>query len=80
MTEPDPRNKQALKKAWVMTWKRPAPNAPTPTPTNMKPSWLTVEYAKTFLMSVCAKPIVAAYKAVNAPTQATTVIASGDWT
>ena len=44
----------------------PAPNAPEPTPTNMYPSCDTVEYAKTFLMSFCASPIVAAKKAVAA--------------
>jgi hypothetical protein len=43
MTEPEPRNKQALKKAWVKTWKIAAPNAPAPAPKNMYPSWLTVE-------------------------------------
>ena len=43
ITEPAPRNRQALKKACVKTWKKPAVNAPTPTPRNMKPSWLTVE-------------------------------------
>jgi hypothetical protein len=43
ITEPAPRKRQALKKACVMTWKKPAQNAPTPTPMNMKPSWLTVE-------------------------------------
>ncbi len=43
ITEPAPRKRQALKKAWVKTWKKPAENAPTPTPMNMKPSWLTVE-------------------------------------
>ena len=43
MTEPAQRNRQALKNACVNTWKKPAVNAPTPTPRNMKPSWLTVE-------------------------------------
>ena len=43
MTEPAPRKRQALKKACVKTWKKPAVKAPTPTPMNMKPSWLTVE-------------------------------------
>ena len=55
MTEPAPRNSSALKKACVKTWKKPAANAPTPTPRNMKPSWLTVEYASTFLMSFCTR-------------------------
>src|SRR3990172_398890 len=43
----------------------------------MVPSWLTVEYASTFLMSVATTPIVAANNAVAAPTPATTAIASG---
>jgi hypothetical protein len=34
----------------------------------MKPSWLTVEYASTFLMSFCATATVAAKSAVAAPT------------
>src|SRR5262249_8784425 len=37
MTDPDPRNKQALKNAWVTRWKMPAVNAPTPTPMNKNP-------------------------------------------
>src|SRR3954465_2380167 len=36
----------------------------------MKPSWLTVEYASTFLMSFCTQPIVAASNAVAAPVTA----------
>jgi hypothetical protein len=35
MTEPAPRKRSALKKAWVTRWKMPAAYAPTPTPTNM---------------------------------------------
>ena len=35
ITDPAPRNKQALKKAWVSRWKLPAQKAPTPTPMNM---------------------------------------------
>jgi hypothetical protein len=31
----------------------------------MKPSWLTVEYASTFLKSFCAKPMIAANSAVS---------------
>ena len=31
MTLPAQRKRQALKNAWVKTWKRPAANAPTPT-------------------------------------------------
>ena len=30
LTEPAPRNKQALKKAWVNRWKMPPVQAPTP--------------------------------------------------
>src|SRR5580704_16824528 len=39
----------------------------------MYPSWLTVEYASTRLISVCTSAMVAARIAVNAPTLATTV-------
>ena len=42
ITEPDPRKRQALKKACVIRWKMPAQYAPTPTPMNMNPSWETV--------------------------------------
>ena len=38
----------------------PAAYAPRPTAANMYPSWLTVEYASTRLMSVCTRPTVAA--------------------
>src|SRR4030095_9110452 len=38
-----------------------------------------VEYASTFLMSFCARPIVAANKAVAAPMTATINIAVGAW-
>ena len=43
ITEPAQRNRPALKKAWVKRWKTPPSKLPVPTPTNMKPSWLTVE-------------------------------------
>ena len=43
----------------------------------MKPSCEIVEYASTFLMSVCATAIVAAKNAVAAPMTATTADASG---
>ena len=43
ITEPEPRKRAALKKAWVNTWNMPAEKAPAPMPMNMKPSWLTVE-------------------------------------
>src|SRR6185295_1655863 len=45
---------------------------------NMKPSWETVEYASTFLMSYCTKPMVAANIAVAAPVTAMVVIATGE--
>src|SRR6185503_7382212 len=80
ITEPAQRNRQPLKNACVMTWKKPAAKAPTPTPMNMKPSWLTVEYASTFFRSVCAKAIDAARMAVKAPVQAMIAIAAGDIT
>ena len=35
MTEPDPRNSSALKKAWVIMWKIAATYAPDPTARNM---------------------------------------------
>src|SRR5258708_40100163 len=78
ITEPEQRKRQALKKACVTRWKRPAVNAPTPTPMNMKPSWETVEEARTFLMSHCRMPIVAANSAVSAPTMATPINAVGE--
>src|SRR5512139_1892595 len=43
----------------------------------MNPSCDTVEYASTFLMSVAARPMLAANAAVRAPTPATTAIAAG---
>src|SRR5690606_36880297 len=77
MTAPEPRNSSALKKACVIRWKMPAANAPTPTPMNMYPSCETVEYASTFLMSVCTSPIVAATSAVSAPIPATEICETG---
>ena len=52
ITLPEPRNSSALKNACVIRWNIAAENAPTPAARNMYPSWLTVEYASTFLMSV----------------------------
>ena len=43
ITEPEQRKSRALKKAWVITWKMPTMNAPTPMAMNMYPNWLTVE-------------------------------------
>ena len=54
-------------------WKIAATNAPVPTARNMYPNCDTVEYASTFLMSDCATAIVAANRAVKAPTHATIV-------
>jgi hypothetical protein len=55
----------------------PAVYAADPTPMNMYPSWETVEYASTFLMSYCRSAIVAAKSAVIAPIPATTALESG---
>ena len=43
----------------------------------MYPSCETVEYASTFLMSYCRRPMLAAKNAVSAPTMATTSSATG---
>ena len=43
----------------------------------MNPSWLTVEYASTRLMSVATSAIDAANSAVSTPTTATTSRATG---
>ena len=48
---------------------------PVPAATNMKPSWLTVEYASTFFRSVCANAMNAAPSAVMSPTYYTTISA-----
>src|SRR5947209_6497576 len=56
----------------------PAEKAPTPAPRNMYPSCETVEYANTFLMSVCARPMVAAKNAVAKPIAATQSMAAGE--
>ena len=68
ITLPAPRNSNALKNAWVVTWNMAALYAPMPSATNMYPSWLTVEYASTFLMSFWNKPTLAAINAVAVPT------------
>ena len=70
MTDPDPRNKSALKKACVIMWKMAATYAPDPTARNMYPNCDTVEYASTFFTSFCATATVAANSAVAAPTTA----------
>jgi hypothetical protein len=43
----------------------------------MNPSWLTVENANTFLISLWARAIVAARRAVKAPVTAITLLAVG---
>ena len=43
MTEPDPRNSSALKKACVIMWNTAATYAPVPMARNMNPSCDTVE-------------------------------------
>ncbi len=43
ITTPLLRNSSALKNACVTRWNMPATGARHATPTNMKPSWLTVE-------------------------------------
>jgi len=79
MTEPAQRNKSALKKEWPMRWNMDTPTAmaptaaPTPSPAIIKPSCETVEKASTLLMSKAVRPMVAAKRAVNAPTAATAV-------
>ncbi len=83
MTEPAHRKRRALKKLWPIRWNMEIPTEaapttdPTPRPAIMKPSWLTVEKARTLLMSKDVNPMVAAKRAVKAPTRATTVRALG---
>ena len=43
LTEPAPRKRQALKKAWVKRWNTPAVHAPTPRAITMYPSCEIVE-------------------------------------
>ncbi len=54
-----------------------ATKAPTPQAKNINPNWLTVEYAKTLLISFWARPMVAAINAVANPITATTVMEIG---
>jgi len=42
-----PENMQALKKAWVKTWKKPRGERADADAQEHEPSWLTVEYAST---------------------------------
>ena len=78
ITEPAPRNRQALKNAWVPRWKIAAVQLPVPAATNMKPSCDTVEYASTFFRSVWANAMNAAASAVSRPTVAITISAVVD--
>jgi hypothetical protein len=79
ITAPEQRKSSALKNACVNRWKMPAAYAPTPIPRNMKPSWDTVEYASTRLMSFWTRPIVAETTAVARPIAATRPSTSGAW-
>ena len=67
LTEPAPRNRQALKNAWVKMWNTAGSHTPTPRPIVMSPSWDTVEYASTRLMSTCTKASTAAMMIVIPP-------------
>src|SRR5690606_27115553 len=80
ITDPAPRNRSALKKAWVMRWNTPATYAVAPTPMNMYPGWERVEQARPFLMSRWPMAIEAAHRAVIAPMTATVPEAIGDST
>ena len=84
ITLPEARNRSALKKACVKRWNIAATTAnfmadPTPAPNamNMKPSWLTVEYAITRFRSVCVRAINAASNAVAQPITATIICTEG---
>src|SRR6476620_11268014 len=77
ITDPEPRKSRPLKKPCVIRWKIAAVNAPTPSDANMYPSWLSVEYASTRLMSVWVIAIDAARIAVKMPIDATTTIVDG---
>jgi hypothetical protein len=77
ITAPAPRKRQALKNAWVNTWKKPALKAPTPHARNMNPSWLTVEYASTFFSSFCTRRDGGREERRRAPTVAMTASTVG---
>src|SRR5918996_4812749 len=80
ITEPAPRNSSALKKAWVNRWNIAAvwPAGPRPRAAIMYPSWDTVEYASTRLMSSWTSASSAAISIVVPPMKATNVRASGE--
>ena len=67
MTLPEVRNSSALNAACVTRWKKANAHAPTPSAANMNPSWLMVEYARTFLMSRCGMAASAAPSAEMSP-------------
>ncbi len=51
-------------------WKTAATQAPTPSAITMYPSWLIVEYARTFLMSCWTKASTAPIRIVIPPMSA----------
>ena len=67
ITLPAPKNKRALKKAWVIKWKMAIGYAETPRAIVMKPNCDKVEYATTRLMSVYTMPKKPMNKAVMEP-------------
>src|SRR6266853_4745461 len=71
MTEPAPRKRRALKNAWVIRWKMAAEYAEAPSATVMYPSWDSVEYATTRLMSYWTTAMRAVKKAVIPPITST---------
>ena len=77
MIPPAKRNPRPSKKAWLTIWNKlanqptdAAPATAVPKAAIMKPIWLTVEYARTPLMSVVVKASVAPTNAVKTPIQA----------
>src|SRR6202041_2478955 len=78
ITEPAARNSSALKNAWVMRWKIPAPYADTPRATVMYPSCESVEYATTRLMSLATMPSRPMKKAGDEPMTSTNDSAVSD--
>lgn len=51
MIEPEQRKSIALKKAWVIIWKKASSGCLSPIATIINPSWLEVEKAMIFLRS-----------------------------
>ena len=77
MMTPAPRKMSDLKNACVVRWKSAAVALPAPRATNMRPSWLIVEYAATFLMSCCTAASSPPRRAVAAPMTSIAVIIAG---